>query len=167
VSGKYSAFPEEKRTRRGAIPSHGPALLLIASVCSHQGQATGTIPILPWWLRPPTTLKSDLDDVRRIADCPGATARLAAGARPLKFASLHACRAKGGKAFRVIAQTDVPFLQLSTFQADLKDRYEIRLTLVPEKLKSGPVSGSIVILSNDEEFPRMTIPVKAVIEGSW
>lgn len=74
---------------------------------------------------------------------------------------------EGGKDFRVIAQTDVPFLQLSTFQADLKDRYEIRLTLVPEKLKSGPVNGSIVVLSNDQEFPRMTIPVKALIEGSW
>ena len=74
---------------------------------------------------------------------------------------------EGGKDFRVIAQTDVPFLQFSTFQADLKDRYEIRLTLVPEKLKSGPVNGSIVILSNDQEFPRITIPVKALIEGSW
>jgi hypothetical protein len=73
----------------------------------------------------------------------------------------------GGKDFRVIGETDVPFLQLSTFQADLKDRYEIRLTLIPEKLKSGPVNGSIVILSNDQEFPRMTIPVKAVIEGTW
>lgn len=32
--------------------------------------------------------------------------------------------------------------------------------------KSGPVNESIVILMNDQEFPRMTIPVKAVIEGS-
>ena len=74
---------------------------------------------------------------------------------------------EGGKDFRVSAETDVPFLQLSTFQANVKDRYEIRLTLVPEKLKSGPVNGSIVILSNDPEFQRLTIPVKAVIEGSW
>jgi hypothetical protein len=73
----------------------------------------------------------------------------------------------GGKDFRAVAETDVPFLQLSTFQANLKDRYEIRVTLVPEKLKSGPVNGSIVILTNDQEFPRLTIPVKAVIEGSW
>src|SRR5882724_5422951 len=80
--------------------------------------------------------------------------------------SLMVCP-EGGKDFRVVAETHVPFLQLSTFQADLKDRYEIRLTLVPEKLKSGPVNGSIVILSNDQEFPRITIPVKAVIEGSW
>lgn len=74
---------------------------------------------------------------------------------------------EGGKDFRAIAETDVPFLHLSTFQADLKDRYEVRVTLVPEKLKSGPVNGSIVILTNDQEFPRMTIPVKAVIDGSW
>ena len=56
--------------------------------------------------------------------------------------SLMVCP-EGGKDFRVVAETHVPFLQLSTFQADLKDRYEIRLTLVPEKLKSGPVNGSI------------------------
>ncbi|HJZ62780.1 MAG TPA: DUF1573 domain-containing protein [Candidatus Acidoferrum sp.] len=72
-----------------------------------------------------------------------------------------------GKDFRIIAETDVPFLRLSVSQADLKDRYEIRLTLVPEKLRSGPVNGTVVILSNDQEFPRMTIPVKAMIEGSW
>jgi hypothetical protein len=74
---------------------------------------------------------------------------------------------EGGKDFRIVAETDVPFLQLSTLQADLKDRYEIRLKLVPEKLKSGSVNGSIVILTNDQEFPRIIVPVKAVIEGSW
>jgi hypothetical protein len=58
-------------------------------------------------------------------------------------------------------------LQLSTFQADLEDRYGIRLTLLPENLKSGAVIGTIVILSNDQEFPRVTIPVKAMVEGSW
>jgi hypothetical protein len=73
----------------------------------------------------------------------------------------------GGKDFRVIAQTHLPFLQLSTFQADLKDRYGIRLTLLPENLKSEAVIGTIVILSNDQEFPRVTIPVKAMVEGSW
>jgi hypothetical protein len=62
---------------------------------------------------------------------------------------------EGGKDFRVVAQTDLPFLQLSTFQADLEDRYEIRLTLLPENLKSGAVIGTIVILSNDQEFPRV------------
>ncbi len=73
----------------------------------------------------------------------------------------------GGKDFQISAATDIPFLQLSTFQADLKDRYEIRLAVAPEKLKSGEVSGALVIVTNDPEFRRLTIPVRAVIEGSW
>ena len=73
----------------------------------------------------------------------------------------------GGKDFRIAVETDVPFLQVSTSQANLKDRFEIRLTLAPEKLRSGSVNGSVVIHTNDPEFQRLTIPVQAVVEGSW
>jgi len=73
----------------------------------------------------------------------------------------------GGKDFHVAAETNVPFLRISTSQANLKDRYEIRLTPVPEKLRSGTVDGFVVVYTNDPEFPRLSIPVKAVIEGSW
>ena len=72
----------------------------------------------------------------------------------------------GGSDFQISAETDVPFLELSTSQAHLKDRYEVRLTLVPDKLKSGQVSGAVVIVTNDPEFRRLIIPVRAVIEGS-
>ncbi len=96
------------------------------------------------------------------------TASLKAGSQtPEALSASLMVYQEGGKDFRVTAETDVPFLRVSAFQASLKDRYEIRLTLVPEKLKSGPVNGSIAILSNDPEFPRLTIPIKAVIEGSW
>ena len=73
----------------------------------------------------------------------------------------------GGSDFQISAETDVPFLELSTSQANLKDRYEVRLTVVPDKLKSGQVSGAVVIVTNDPEFRRLIIPVRAVIEGSW
>jgi hypothetical protein len=73
----------------------------------------------------------------------------------------------GGRDFRIAAETDVPFLRVSTSQANLKDRFEVRLTLLPEKLRSGSVAGSVVIHTNDPEFQRLTIPVQAVIEGSW
>ena len=62
------------------------------------------------------------------------------------------------------ATTDVPFLDLSTSQAQLKDRYEVRAKVVPEKLKSGEVNGAVVVLTNDPEFRRLTIPIRAVIE---
>jgi len=74
---------------------------------------------------------------------------------------------KGGANFQISAQTDVPFLRLTPFQADLKDRFGIRVEIIPEKLKSGEVKGSIVIATNDPEFARITVPVAAVVEGSW
>ena len=74
---------------------------------------------------------------------------------------------EGGNNFRITAETDVPFLKISTSQANLKDRYEIRLTLLPEKLRSGTVDGTVVIYSNDPEFQRLSIPVRAVIDGNW
>src|SRR5207253_6435700 len=72
----------------------------------------------------------------------------------------------GGSDFQISADTDVPFLELATSQAHLKDRYEVRLTVVPDKLKSGQVSGAVVIVTNDPEFRRLIVPVRAVIEGS-
>jgi hypothetical protein len=72
-----------------------------------------------------------------------------------------------GKNFQISADTDVPFLKLSISQASLKDRNEVRVEVVPEKLHSGEVNGAVVIVTNDPEFGRLTIPVKAVIEDSW
>jgi len=70
----------------------------------------------------------------------------------------------GGKDFQISATTDVPFLELSTSQAQLKDRFEVRVKVVPEKLKSGEVNGAVVVVTNDPEFRHLTIPVRAVIE---
>jgi len=73
----------------------------------------------------------------------------------------------GGKGFQISAETDVPFLRLYTHQANFKDRYAIQVAVVPEKLKSGEVNGSIVITTNDPQFPRLVLPVTGVIEGNW
>lgn len=73
----------------------------------------------------------------------------------------------GGKDFQVSASTDVPFLRLTPHQADLKDRFGISVEVVPEALKGGDVNGSITITTNDSDFPSLTIPVKAMVEGSW
>jgi Protein of unknown function (DUF1573) len=75
---------------------------------------------------------------------------------------------KGGTNFQVsFVQTDVPFLRLTTFQDDLKDRFGIQVGIVPEKLRAGQVNGSIVITTNDPEFSRIVVPVTAVVEGTW
>jgi Protein of unknown function (DUF1573) len=69
-----------------------------------------------------------------------------------------------GKDFQISATTDVPFLELSTSQAQLKDRFEVRVKVIPEKLKSGEVNGTVVVVTNDPEFRRLAIPVRALIE---
>jgi Protein of unknown function (DUF1573) len=74
---------------------------------------------------------------------------------------------EGGNDFRISAATDVSFLNASTSQAQLKDRYEVRLSVVPERLKAGPTTGVLVIDTNDPEFPRLTIPITAIIEDNW
>jgi hypothetical protein len=74
---------------------------------------------------------------------------------------------EAGKDFQISAATDVPFLNASTSQAQLKDRFEVRLSVVPEKLKAGPMKGVLVIDTNDPVFPRLTIPVTATVEDSW
>jgi hypothetical protein len=74
---------------------------------------------------------------------------------------------EGGKDFQISAATDVPFLSAGTSQAQLKDRFEVRLSVVPEKLRVGTVKGVLVIDTNDAEFPRVTVPITGVVEDGW
>lgn len=73
----------------------------------------------------------------------------------------------GGKDFQIGAQTDIPFLNLAPERSKFGDRYQIEITVIPEKLKRGPVEGSITVVTNDPEFPQLTIPVKAFVQDSW
>jgi hypothetical protein len=73
----------------------------------------------------------------------------------------------GGTGFQITAQTDVPFLRLTPHQAHLKDRFGVQIDIVPEKLTAGEVNGSIIIATNDPEFPQITVPVTAIVQGSW
>ena len=74
---------------------------------------------------------------------------------------------EGGKDFEIQVGTDVPFLRLSSTRSKFGDRYQIELAIIPEKLRAGPVAGSILITTNDPEFPQLTVPVKAMVQGSW
>jgi uncharacterized protein DUF1573 len=73
----------------------------------------------------------------------------------------------GGKDFQAQVYTNVPFLHLVPARSPLKDRYQIEVTVIPEKLKAGEVNGFIYISTNDAERPQIAVPVKAVIQGSW
>jgi uncharacterized protein DUF1573 len=74
----------------------------------------------------------------------------------------------GSAGFQISVETDVPFLRVSTHQSpQFKDRFDITASIDPTKLKSGPVKGAIVVLTNDPEFPKLTIPVSGTVEGNW
>lgn len=74
---------------------------------------------------------------------------------------------KDGGDFQIAVETDVPFLRLKKHQAHLKDRFELRVEVIPDKLRAGQVKGSIWIRTNDPEFPRLEIPVTGQVKGDW
>ena len=73
----------------------------------------------------------------------------------------------GGKDFQAQVSTNVPFLELVSARSPYKDRYQIEVKVIPEKLKAGEVNGFIYVATNDPERPQMAVPVKAVVQGSW
>ncbi len=74
---------------------------------------------------------------------------------------------KNGKDFQITADADIPFLRLTNHQAQLKDRFEVQVEVIPEKLKAGPCKGFLRIATNDSEFPKLEIPVSCQVNADW
>jgi hypothetical protein len=72
---------------------------------------------------------------------------------------------KGTADFQVKVTTDVPELAVKAERGPLGDRYQITVHLAPDKVSAGSIRGSIVIETNDSEFPRLTVPVTGQIIG--
>jgi len=68
-----------------------------------------------------------------------------------------------GSDFKVQLSTDVPGVTLKSERGPKGDRYQVKIALVPEKVRVGPVKGSIVIGTNDPKFPRIVVPVSGQI----
>ncbi len=69
----------------------------------------------------------------------------------------------GGSNFRVTLSTDLPEVDLKWERGPRGDRYQATVSLIREKLRPGPIKGSIVIETNDPQFPTVTVPVSAAI----
>jgi len=69
----------------------------------------------------------------------------------------------GRSDLEVTMRTDVPELDLRWERGPQGDRYQATVTLLKEKLRPGPITGSIVIQTNDTEFPTLTVPVSGAI----
>jgi hypothetical protein len=65
----------------------------------------------------------------------------------------------GGSDFRVSLDTDVPVLALRSEAGPAGDRYQVTITPRKENLHPGRIDGSIVVRTNDPEFPTLTVPV--------
>ena len=70
---------------------------------------------------------------------------------------------EGGTDFKARLSTDIPGLSLKSERGPKGDRYQVEINLVPEKIRVGPMKGSIIIETNDAEFPRVAVPVQGQI----
>ena len=72
----------------------------------------------------------------------------------------------GGKDFRVAAETNAGFLSLSVSGSGSGDRYKVTAFINPDKLPAGLIDRSVVVTTNDPEFPTIVIPVRGVATRS-
>lgn len=69
----------------------------------------------------------------------------------------------GRSDLEVKMRTDLPELDVRWERGPQGDRYQATVTLIREKMRPGPIAGSIVIQTNDAEFPTLTVPVSGAI----
>ena len=65
----------------------------------------------------------------------------------------------GGSDFSVSVRSDLPELDLSSERGPQRDRFQTTVRLRRDTLKPGDVRGSIVIDTNDAQFPSLVVPV--------
>jgi Protein of unknown function (DUF1573) len=70
---------------------------------------------------------------------------------------------EGGSDFKAQLSSNVPGLSLKAERGPNGDRYQVEITLVSERVRVGPMKGSIIIDTNDAEFPRVIVPVSGQI----
>ena len=68
-----------------------------------------------------------------------------------------------GKDFEARVSTDIPGLSLKSERGPAGDRYQTEVTLNLEGIPAGLLKGSIFIDTNDKQFPRIIVPVRAQI----
>jgi hypothetical protein len=61
--------------------------------------------------------------------------------------------------FEVAASLDLDYIEMTVERGPDGDRYQMDLTLIPEKVKPGKIEGTVTIKTNDKEFPVLEVPV--------
>jgi hypothetical protein len=65
----------------------------------------------------------------------------------------------GGSDFSVSVRSDLPELDLSSERGPQRDRFQTTVRLRRDTLKPGDIRGSMVIDTNDAQFPSLVVPV--------
>lgn len=65
--------------------------------------------------------------------------------------------------FEVEATIDLDYINMSVERGPNGDRYQMDLTLIPEKVSPGPIEGTVTIKTNDKEFHTLEVPVTGYI----
>jgi hypothetical protein len=55
------------------------------------------------------------------------------------------------------------YIDLESERGPDGDRYQMTLTLMPEKVRPGKVERTVTIKTNDREFPTLSVPVTGYI----
>ncbi len=70
----------------------------------------------------------------------------------------------GGSNLEADFSTDLPMVRVVAERGWKGDHYHATVVLIPEKLRAGPLSGSIHIRTNDPEFPALSVPLTGTIQ---
>ena len=83
-------------------------------------------------------------------------------ATPKLAQTLMVCR-PGTDDFRAEVSTDLDSIEVSSERGPNGDRYQMTLTLMPERLEPGPIHAQVIIETNDEAFPMLKVPIQGGI----
>ena len=61
--------------------------------------------------------------------------------------------------FEAEVSTDLDFIEVSSERGPNGDRYQMTLTLLPDKVRPGPIDGEVILRTNDAEFSELRVPV--------
>ena len=70
----------------------------------------------------------------------------------------------GGRDFRVEASSDIPGLTVRAEPGPQGDRVQLTIGVEPSRAGAGPITGTLVLRTNDPEFPELRVPVTGSLE---
>jgi len=70
---------------------------------------------------------------------------------------------EGGKQFRLSIRSFPPYIFVTAEAGASGDRYQLSVSVIPEKLPLGVIDGKIVLSTNDPEFSEVSVPLNGTI----